>query len=265
MHKNHITSVPIFSHNGTTVVSIVNLFDILLYLIPETDNLDTDNFRLQDPVENVLGLDVDRESYRIYTTYYTDKLLPTLNAFASGVHRSLVIDNQGQSGNPWLLSQTDIIRHIYQHPDSIQGLADAEAPVDSFDFLKRPLITVPETKSALAVYRLLAEKNLSGVPIVDDSGHFCGDICLEDLPSANLEHIDDLTLSCKEYSKKKSHASPPTATPDTKLQDILHILVTKDTHRVWILENTSSQMVVGVVTMSDIIHLLCKDHASSIF
>lgn len=35
----------------------------------------------------------------------------------------------------------------------------------------------------------------------DRHGKFEGDLCVEDLPSANLEHIDQLTLTCKEYIK----------------------------------------------------------------
>jgi hypothetical protein len=32
-------------------------------------------------------------------------------------------------------------------------------------------------------------------------GDFEGDLCVEDLPSANLENIGQLTLPCKDYIK----------------------------------------------------------------
>jgi CBS domain-containing protein len=76
MSTNKITSLPVFSHNNTEVVSIVNLFDILLYLVGEnTGSIEKGKLKLNDPVENVLGLDSDRESYRMHKTDRKDKLL----------------------------------------------------------------------------------------------------------------------------------------------------------------------------------------------
>lgn len=69
--------------------------------------------------------------------------------------------------NPWILSQTDIIRHIVNHPDSVSGLLDLDKPVHDLK-LNQKLVTVPDTETALHVYRLMAEKNLSGVPVINE-------------------------------------------------------------------------------------------------
>lgn len=76
LQNNKITSLPVFSHNSTQVVSIVNLFDILLYLMGRSDTtVDNTASKLNDPVEYVLGLDSDRESYRMHKTDSQDTLL----------------------------------------------------------------------------------------------------------------------------------------------------------------------------------------------
>jgi hypothetical protein len=76
MLNSKITSLPVFSHNSTEVVSIVNLFDILLYIVGETNvNIEKDKLKVDDPVERVLGLDTDRESYRIHKVDRKDKLI----------------------------------------------------------------------------------------------------------------------------------------------------------------------------------------------
>ena len=76
MLSNKITSLPVFSHNTTEVVSIVNLFDILLYLVGENKgSIEKDKLKLNDPVERVLGLDSDKESYRMHKMDRADKLL----------------------------------------------------------------------------------------------------------------------------------------------------------------------------------------------
>lgn len=75
MHTNKITSLPIFSHDSTQIVSIINLFDILLYLVGSADVINKEKFTLSDPVENVLGLESDRESYWLHKTDSQDTLL----------------------------------------------------------------------------------------------------------------------------------------------------------------------------------------------
>jgi CBS domain-containing protein len=81
MMNNKITSLPVFSHKNTEVVSIVNLFDILLYLVGENNDtsIQKEKLKLDDPVENVLGLDSDRESYRMHKTDRKDKLIEVSN------------------------------------------------------------------------------------------------------------------------------------------------------------------------------------------
>ncbi|KAI8372268.1 hypothetical protein EDC96DRAFT_439104 [Choanephora cucurbitarum] len=263
MYNNKITSLPVFSHNSTEVVSIINLFDILIYLVGHNDkSIEKEKLKVNDPVEHVLGLDSDRESYRIHKVHFEDRLLETLRAFASGNHRALVIDFYQQEKKPWILSQTDIIRHIINHPDSVSGLLDLDSCIQNL-ISNQALVTVSETETALDVYRLMAEKNLSAIPVVDQHGEFKGDLCVEDLPSANLEHIDQLTLSCQEYIKVVSgHLLPTTATPDTTLRAILDSMIKQDTHRVWILD---ANKVTGVVTMSDIMSLLCVHSKPSLF
>lgn len=50
----------------------------------------------------------------------------------------------------------------------------------------------------------------------------------------------------------------PVATPETTLKEVIDIMITQDTHRVWIKQDEQSQKVIGVISMSDVIGLLCK-------
>ncbi|KAI7852746.1 hypothetical protein BDC45DRAFT_512425 [Circinella umbellata] len=263
LQNNKITSLPICSHDSTQVVSIINLFDILLYLVGGDDNdnqLNKTTQKLDDSIENVLGLDTDRESYWMHKTDSQDTLFDTLRAFASGVHRSLVVNYGNPKGSPWLLSQTDIIRHIYHYPGSIANIIDVNTSVGHLGFDKNPpLVSVKANQSALSGYKLLAEKNVSGVPIVDDDGNLVGDLCLEDLPSANLDTFELLTLPCVEYIQHRpSTLALPVATPNTTLQNVIENFLKLDTHRVWIKQSEESGKVIGVISMSDVIGLLCS-------
>lgn len=79
-----------------------------------------------------------------------------------------MVDYSHPKENLWLLSQTDIIRHIRSHPDCLKDHVDVHASIADLGLGKsRSLATVSATQSAISGYKLLAEKNLSGVPIVD--------------------------------------------------------------------------------------------------
>lgn len=72
----------------------------------------------------------------------------------------------------------------------------------------------------------------------------------------------------KKLNKKQittNHIIPATATPDTTLKQIIDIMMKEDTHRVWILQSEDAQKVIGVVTMSDIMGLLCANSPPSLF
>jgi CBS domain-containing protein len=74
MSHNKITSLPMYSHKNTDIVSIINLLDILLYLV-QGKEIEKEQLNLQDPVESVLGLDIDRESYRMHKVDRSDRLI----------------------------------------------------------------------------------------------------------------------------------------------------------------------------------------------
>lgn len=86
-----------------------------------------------------------------------------------------------------------------------------------------------------------------------------GDLSLEDLPNANLNNAEELGLLCLEYVRKRGASNTlPVATPETSLEQIIDALISQDTHRVWIKQDKDSHKVIGVVTMSDIIGLICQ-------
>ncbi|KAI8062142.1 hypothetical protein BC940DRAFT_309231 [Gongronella butleri] len=264
MSSHKFTSLPLFSHNSATVVSIVNLFDILLYLVAKQTTIEKAKFPLADPIENVLGLDSDRESYRLHKTDQQDTLLDTLRYFANGGHRSLVVDAMDESKHPWLLSQTDIIRHMARNPDCVQSAIDLNASVDKVGLLKEGHLikaVIGKDVTAVDVFRKMAAENLSGIPVLDDQGQFVGDLCLEDVPMANLEKVQLLNLPALDYLKTAIHRQAIVAQRDATVKEILGLMVEKDTHRVWIIE---SGKVIGVVTMSDVIGAVCAKHPATV-
>lgn len=78
-----------------------------------------------------------------------------------------MVDFNHETDKPWILSQTDIIRHISNHPDSVTDLLNLETRVHELNLIqKQQLVIVKEDEIAIQVYRHMAEKNLNGVPVI---------------------------------------------------------------------------------------------------
>src|ERR1700733_11567109 len=84
MEKHNITSLPIYSHDSDNIVTIVNLIDVLNYIIKEAvadeklpSVLDSEkSHNLNNQIEVVMTLDSDRESYRILKADANEPILP---------------------------------------------------------------------------------------------------------------------------------------------------------------------------------------------
>ncbi|KAI8581239.1 hypothetical protein K450DRAFT_233804 [Umbelopsis ramanniana AG] len=267
MSRNGITSLPMYSHSSTQITSIVNLFDILIHLVKgsETASFDQEEFaKLAEPLENVLGLDGDMESYRVFKSYDTDDLIDTLQAFASGIHRSLVVDNMDVSP-PWLLTQTDILRYVYQHPESLQPLGiDVKKSIGELQVLppSASVVTASPDELAVNVYKKMGNLKVAGVPIVDENNKIISDLSIEDLPSADLTKPNNLALPCLKFLEELGKSKSLTVPKDITLNDLMQSLLTQRAHRAWIVspENTLD----GVISMSDIISYICRQHQAQV-
>lgn len=97
----------------------------------------------------------------------------TLQAFASGIHRSLVVDNMDVSP-PWLLTQTDILRYVYQNPESLQALGiDVNKSIGELQVLPSSsnagsVVTASTNELAVDVYKKMGDLKVAGIPIVDE-------------------------------------------------------------------------------------------------
>ncbi|MBU2054386.1 MAG: CBS domain-containing protein [Proteobacteria bacterium] len=145
------------------------------------------------------------------------------------------------------------------------------------DIMTREVITVyPETEIVQAA-RLLLDRHISGLPVVDEDGHLKGIICQSDLmaqqrkiPLPSFFVLLDSTFSLtspknieKELTKmaalKVSEAMTPdpiTIDPETGLEDIATLMVKNRIHTLPVLDQGR---LVGIVGKEDILRTLMSD------
>ena len=138
-----------------------------------------------------------------------------------------------------------------------------------------PYVVAPETEIAEAA-RLLIEKKINGIPVVDDEKGLVGILCQSDLvrlqktfpiPSVftlldGILPIGSLDRVEKELSKitattvsEAMTPDPQTITPETPVDEIATLMVDRKLHTLPVVEEGS---LVGVVGKADVLRTLYK-------
>jgi CBS-domain-containing membrane protein len=142
------------------------------------------------------------------------------------------------------------------------------------DIMKRELITVsPETHVSEAA-KIMLEKRINGLPVVDEHGRLVGIICQSDLVAQQMRLpvpsvfnlLDGLIplISPKSLEKEvrkiaaievfeAMSASPATVSPETSLEEVATLMVSKNFHTLPVLEDGK---LVGIVGKEDVLRTL---------
>jgi CBS domain-containing protein len=144
------------------------------------------------------------------------------------------------------------------------------------DVMSRNVITVtPETEIAAAA-RLLLDKRINGLPVVDDAGRVIGIVCQSDLiaqqkriPLPSLFTFLDgyITLtSAKQFEKEVAKIAaatvkqamtpdPVTVSPETTLEEVATLMVERNYHTLPVVEE---ERLVGIVGKEDMLRTLME-------
>ncbi|GBB96380.1 hypothetical protein RclHR1_02740011 [Rhizophagus clarus] len=268
MEQYNITSLPIYSHDSDNIVTIVNLVDVLNYIIKEAvadeklpSKLDSEkSLSLNNPIEVVMTLDADRESYRMLKADANEPIHQLIEAFSSGIHRCLVIDYT-EKVHPYVLTQTDIIRYVQTNPECLSGI-DLNNSLESFGLAgPRNVVIGRDNETALNVYRRMAEKSLTGIPIIKHDGeHLIGNLSVSDLRGLNYASINNLVLPVLDFlgtlPKAEATLNPITVSKDISLKEALKIIVDNHIHRLWVVNK--ERKVDNVISLTDLIKLFSQ-------
>ncbi len=143
--------------------------------------------------------------------------------------------------------------------------------VKAKDIMKTEVITVRSETSIEDLGRMFIEKNISGAPVVTESGVLCGVVTENDLISQNTRfhiptilRIFDAIIPLVSSAKMEKEIKKMTATTvgeicseeivtvgeETSLEDIATIMTDKKIHLLPVVENDK---VVGIIGKKDVI------------
>ncbi|MCL7488811.1 MAG: CBS domain-containing protein [Desulfobulbaceae bacterium] len=146
------------------------------------------------------------------------------------------------------------------------------------DIMTRDVVTVKKDMSVSELARLLSEKKISGVPVVDDQGNLIGIVTENDLVDQKkkvhiptvmalfdsfvfLENPDRLEKDLKKMSAATvgdiSTGEVITAGTDTPLDELATIMSEKNVHTLPILDQEGN--LAGIIGKTDIIRTIMQD------
>lgn len=142
------------------------------------------------------------------------------------------------------------------------------------DIMTRKIITVsPETEIANAA-KILLEKRINGLPVVDAFGRLVGILCQSDLvaqqksipipsvftllesfiPLTSIKRIDKEVEKIAALTVKQAMtANPVTVSPETDIEDVAKLMVDNKYHTLPVMKGDK---VVGVVGKEDVLRTL---------
>ncbi len=140
--------------------------------------------------------------------------------------------------------------------------------------MTKELVTVsPQTEITIAA-KILLEKRINGLPVIDDSGKLVGILCQSDLvaqqksipipsvytlldsfiPLTSLKRIDKEVKKIAALKVEQAMTPKPvTVGPETDIEDVARLMVDKKYHTLPVMEGDK---IVGVVGKEDVLKTL---------
>lgn len=138
------------------------------------------------------------------------------------------------------------------------------------EFMTKEVISIPSGHTVEDAAKLMLDKNISTLPIVDSQAHLVGILTESDFigQDANIPHalasikkvlgqifynddVEDLYRRVKDCPLEKVMTrNPHTVTPDHSLSDVVSLMNSYELKRIPVIEN---QKLIGMITLHDVI------------
>lgn len=238
--------------NGV-IQGIVDLLDFISYITQfSLGQLKYEN------VERVMDMS-GKDPY--VPVYLRSQLELVLRIMSRGVHRIVVIGNQGNLYG--MISQSDIARLLKNELESTSGdsaLKFAQTKtLKDLKLHKKNIFTVSKDATINEAFKLISRFGVSALAVVNESNQLIGNFSASDLKQVRgIENWEDLEKSVFDFLDTYSPKSlnPETSNPNSAFINVLNQLTSGPTapKRIWITNERDEP--VSVVSLTDIVNII---------
>lgn len=260
---NDYLSAPVVDDFGT-YHGFVDMMDLTSFAIDAVDSMTprekrTENFfRTSSRFRNAKVRDLKHRPRRIETHPDFSLHHAFENLARHDQHRIAVLDRSRNVVG--VLTQSKVMEWINDHLVMLAWARDT--PIWKI----RPyslLVSVRESEPAIDAFRLMEEKNISGVAVVNDRGELTDCISIKDLrgigPSERFYKLFDSVDDFKD-SIKDDYADAPWSAQyvlrTATLEQVIRKLVSEKIHRVFVVDNEADRRPIDVISQTDVLKYL---------
>jgi len=191
----------------------------------------------------------------------TDTLLQVCQLLASGLHRVPVVDDSGKVVN--IVSQSTVIQFLNQHIKDIRH--EISKTLGELGLGSKPVVSVSQDTPAIDTFRLMDNKKISGVAVVNAQGKFVGNTSASDLKlflkTLSLELLNKPIVEFLKIIRQDSiDIKSPTISCSSKdaLDTAIQKLAATRIHKLFVADDSDGYKPSAVVSITDILGYLLK-------
>jgi len=184
----------------------------------------------------------------------------------TGLRRMPVVDDR--SNIVGLVTQSMLMSLLRQHAARLGPILDVR--VREFETQLQPIIAVKDTDKVIDAFRIMADKNISALPVVDKDGVLIDTLSIRDLRGigTDVERYHRLfyevtffkQLLKMEY-RRQTPASPIYATRESTYGQVLRLMDDGNIHRIWVCnaDDPLKPRPIGVISQKDMLLISLRE------
>jgi len=271
---HNFLSVPVLQKTKNKYYGFVDLYDIVKFMVEffgtseELKNSE-DWFKLAEAseefrkktVNDIMKYPLSNRNpfFPIHSGY---SLFCAVEALAreTGLHRIPVVDNERKLIT--VITQSQIVNILLRNLDILGEKKDM--PVNQMSKYFEDVVCIREDDIALEAFKIMVEKNVGGLAVIDKEGKLTGNISLRDLKVMSTDArlfwrlyqtVHNFLLKVRKENNETTGDRPRTVVtvkPLDTLETVIKKLAEYKIHRVYIVDDHKKP--VGVISLKDVLH-----------
>jgi len=190
-----------------------------------------------------------------------NSLSGVIEEFSKGYYHSAAVrDDSGLVIN--VIAQWDVANFLLRNSTLIHSLLNVTIEQMYPKYLEgtRDVISVTENTCVMDALKLICDKKISAVAVVDKNNNFVGNFSASNIKSLydpwDFRMLSDKVKPFLEFTAQRHPSGIVTSSPTSTIQRVLEIMSKERVHRVYVAEAKSR--ITDVVTLTDILDNLVK-------